>query len=303
MATSLEANGVVVYDLDQLLNYEKPSLMRKMIDFIWIPFLNLLPKRLGFNLVKMSSHDAKVVQKYATSFRALEVMYNYNSNNNIDFFREKGLRKFCTIIWQNTHNAQAVRNRLKLVTRELEKSILHAGSNNVGIFSLAAGSARAVFAVINKFKSAFPEIRIEAVLLDKHADALDFSRGIAIRYNLLNQFTYIIDNVKNLKKYKFKYRTDVVEMVGLLDYFDRQNAMELFKSIYDFLEPGNFFITGNIKKNSEEAFIKKSIGWEGMIYRSESDLLELFINAGFKKDKIKIYIEPQNIHMIAVAYK
>ena len=43
--------------------------------------------------------------------------------------------------------------------------------------------------------------------------------------------------------------------------------------------------------------------WRGMHYRKAGDLMRLLKKSGFVEKNIKIFVEPQRIHVIAVAQK
>ena len=91
-------------------------------------------------------------------------------------------------------------------------------------------------------------------------------------------------------------------MVGLLDYFNDEKAVSIFKDIYSNLNSGGAFITANVCPNVEQKFLTKIIKWE-MIYRTAEQLCSLLILSGFKESDIVVYYEPLKVHCIAVARK
>ncbi|MBX4216047.1 hypothetical protein KW797_03795, partial [Candidatus Parcubacteria bacterium] len=131
----------IFFDRDATLNYETNSWPRKVLNFFLVPVLNVLPSSLR-GLARRSHQSAGDIIDKATSHEALEVLYRdgepYKSRN--------PLQTFFYYLWFTTNNPKAVRNRLKLVTRELTHELAQRfeEGKDVRLLSIASGSARAV---------------------------------------------------------------------------------------------------------------------------------------------------------------
>ena len=90
-------------------------------------------------------------------------------------------------------------------------------------------------------------------------------------------------------------------MVGLLDYFNDEKGLEVFRQAYKTLKGEGMFITANICPHREMRFLSKI--WPKMKYRKPKNLAWLLSKSGFSADKIKILLEPLKIHIIAIAKK
>ena len=95
---------------------------------------------------------------------------------------------------------------------------------------------------------------------------------------------------------------NIIETVGLMDYFDDENVEKFFFHVYTHLRPGGIFITANIADNSERKFVTNLVGWE-MVYRQPEEFYEIAVRAGFRKENIKILLEPLKIHFVMIAKK
>lgn len=303
----------VIYDTDSNLKLEKADPLRKIIDFVWIPFLNNLPENFGERFFEKSSHDGTQVKTHATTFKALEIFYNFDNKihlkDNIKNPIIRAIDGIFTWIWQHIHNVKAIRNRLKIVARELYSALLYfleMNDKNVSILSLGAGSARAPYEALQLFTKNNIKInsKVDLVLIDKNQEALNYSKYLSSKYSLPLNVSHlrIKCNVSEFPQFYDK-KLDIIEAVGLFDYFNDEKASEKFKLIYDRLKEGGYFIVSNIMPNRERPFVEKIIKWRGLYYRRKEDLINLLLNGGFSKERIKIIIEPQDIHMIAVAQK
>lgn len=289
-------------DNDPKLHYEKVSFLTHLFNkFILIPFFNILPWRTGTFLFTKSSKTAAEVHRLVKTSHALEFLYTFDGKIN---FTNSFLDDIFTYFWQhNIINAKAVRNRIKLVKRELKLAITevyHRKSDVVNIFSLASGSARAVIEVLAELKK--EKVPISVKLLDLSLDALQLSKKIALENNVEDLITYCNDKVSNFFKYCQDWHPDLIEMVGFLDYLNQEKAIVLSSKIYNTLPNGGIFITCNIRNNYERRFISKIIEWD-MVYRDEHDLAEVLIKGGFKPKKCKIIYEPFFIHGLAIGRK
>lgn len=281
-------NQIKIYtDYDGI--YEIDGLLRKLMDFFTIPLLNNLPS----SIFVKSSKKAESVSKHATTHKALEIVYNFNYKFD---FRKGILEEIFTYLWNLTHNAKALRNRLKLVKKQLMKSISEVEKDEITIASLACGSTRAVIETIANFKSN-KNFKIYAV--DKNEKALEASKSLAKSLKIEHLFTWYQASINDFLDSLNEIQFDIIEMVGFLDYRNDEEAIELFNKIYDRLNQEGFFITGNIKPNPEVKFLVNVVKWPYLIFRNENDLITLFSKSKFVNSTMEIVTEPQHIHIVS----
>lgn len=287
-------------DYDKNLNLEFNSFFKKTINLILIPILNNLPRNFK-NKIKKTDKAASEVIDNATNHNALEILYKSGSNHR----SESLVNKFFKYVWFNINNSKAVRNRLKFVRRELKSHLekISKIDKEINIISIASGSSRAIIETINEGHY-LKDTKLSLTFLDKNPLAIQYSKNLAssISHKFIN-LSWIEDTVgnflnnnKNIKKY------DIVEIVGLLDYFDDNKVLDTFKGIYSILDDGGIVITANINHNSEEKFITNVIDWK-MIYRDVNHLSDIIAKAGFVHNKMRSYYEPLKIHGLVVAQK
>jgi hypothetical protein len=283
----------ITVDTDPQQNYEVNSFLRKAINFFLVPILNRLPQRLFTG----SSKRAKTVHEHASTHRALEVIYSFDHKLNFD----KGiLDGFFAYFWLKTNNAKALRNRLKLVKKELEKAIKSINKKEIRILNLACGSNRAVIEIIGNHKDNFD---FEVFAIDKNESAIEDAKKFAQLFDISNLFQWHQDTISKFFEENNNIKFDIIEMVGFLDYLDDEKAIRLFNQIYSTLTNKGVFITGSIKDNPERRFVTEVVGWPNLIFRSEFDLIKIIMGSKFKSSKIKIIYEPQNIHGVIVCKK
>ena len=280
--------------------YEFSGVLRKACNFVLTVVLNSLPR--GAQIyIKRSHKSAEEVIEHATTYRALEVLYQHGrTHSSRTFFQKLAHRIWFGIL----NNSIAIRNRLKLTKKELQTALnlLEEGEgDSINILSIASGSARAIIEVLQSRVSR--KKTISAKFLDKNPEAIKYSRELAGDLAQKYKLEWITDTAGNFyKHYSNSPRPDIIEMVGLLDYFDQTKCITLLAFVYEYLRAGGIFITANIIHNREQKFISKIVGWP-MVYRSPEDLIDLALAAGFDPQKTKVVCEPLKIHAVLVAGK
>lgn len=297
--------GGIIYmkfhiDTDPSIGYEENGLLKKLFNKLYVPLLNSLPAEVQ-GLVKKSNQSAKKVIETATTHEAIEVLYKHGELRRTKNFWEK----FFHYIWFSTDNPKAVRNRLRLVTKELKSAIREKLSEGekINLLSIAAGSARAILDSIEIGE--LKDKRIKVSFLDKNPQANEYSKMlVAERHYPPNyDFQWIVDRANNFPVHFNKNnQPNIIEIVGLLDYFDLDSIKRLFLSVHQNLPHGGVFITSNIIDNPERKFITNVVGWN-MIYKLPEHFHEIAIEVGFKDEDIKIFYEPFKIHFVMIAKK
>lgn len=252
--------------------------------------------------MKSSSKDAGDVVKKSASAHALEIMYTRHHRH---LFSRGILQGIADLFWHHiVSQAKALRNRLKIVENILEqeiKNLLNPEQKEVNILSVAGGSLRAVIHAIDKIHKQNIKHKIRVTNVDKNESVIELGRALAKKFAVDDKFIWINDKATNIKSLIPPESVDIIEMVGLLDYFSEEKGIEVISQIYNSLKNNGIFIVGNIYHNSEMLFVKKA-GWPQMYYREPQDIEKILKASGFIKEPLIIF-EPLKVHMIIIARK
>ncbi|MEK7653457.1 MAG: class I SAM-dependent methyltransferase family protein [Patescibacteria group bacterium] len=235
----------------------------------------------------------RVIKEGATSWKALDIIYNH------PFGQRKSIGGFVDDFWIGMINAQAVRNRLKLVKQEIRRAILRFSNHQeIRLLSLAAGSSQGIIEVMAELKT--KGIRVRALLLDIDQTALDYAQVMAKRHGVDDQIETVKTSIAQVARVSRDFRPQIIEMLGLLDYIPHDKAIRLVRKIWESLDSKGIFLTCNINHNIEMYFLKWVINWS-MIYRTPAELAEIITKSGFSDYRL-IY-EPLKIHGLVIAQK
>ncbi len=233
---------------------------------------------------------------------ALEVMYGHKKKG---IFSNGILIGLSNYFWHHViSQPKALKNRLKIVedvvSTRLVKHIEN-GNTNIRVLNIGGGSSRALIHTISRFKEDGHDLNVKIVNIDKDARAIEVGKRVAEEHGLENVFDWIHDDARNLDSIVSPESFDIVEMVGLMDYFDHERSVKVIKGVYNSMKKGSLFVVANVKPNNEMKFVERT-GWPDMVYRSLEDVEQVLKDSGFNDD-INFIMEPMGVHIVAVVEK
>ena len=281
---------------------ERHNLFVFLLRFLTVPVMNNIPSTVLQKMMHKTSNDASVVADNGGSTTALEAMYGrYNRK----LFSRGIIQGLSDLFWHHViSQPKALRNRLKIVEETIESrlvSLIKKGHTDIKILNIGGGSSRALIHTLHKlFKEGY-EFNPSIINIDKDGRAIETGKKIAREHGLEKVFKWINSDARNTSSFVSPDSVDIVEMVGLMDYFNDERADTIIKIIHKSLKKGGLFIVANIHFNNEMKFIKNT-GWPKMYYRDLSDMERIVKKAGFKEESNLIF-EPLKVHIITVVEK
>lgn len=255
-----------------------------------IAFYNLvgsLPLRLGALIPLLTSIDFWKVVGYAgiqkRTDAAIRVLYQYQ------------VRPWRLLwgagdhLWQNSYNCRSVRSRGMLVQAALELLCGHLLKKQVGennnnnnklvIVSLGSGSAEQLLQGVCANGFANYEPKVDLVDIDPRALKAAYSNACGMGLNKIVEINNI--TIGNYFEKTAPDSVDIVEMVGLADYFNDEKIERYFSGVNNILKKDGYFTGANISSREEHAYAHGAACWPKMYYRTEKELLEMLNEAGF----------------------
>lgn len=283
-------------------NMERHNLAEKIIRIFSVPLLNHLPQSTVQGMMRSSSKDAKTVTHHGGSTIALEAMYTRFHRG---LFSRGFWHGIADYFWHHCiSQPRALRNRLKLVEENIENEIrrlVRSGIGRINIVNLGGGSSRALIHTVSKLKKEGLQFKVMITNIDRDSKAIELGKKIAGDFGMEDSFRWINDDARSIKTIAQPESVDIIEMVGLLDYFNHEKAVSLTESIYETLKEDGLFIVANVFPNREMRFVRNT-GWPKMYYRQPEDMEKILEEGGFEHEPI-IIKEPLKVHIIALVEK
>lgn len=199
--------------------------------------------------------------------------------------------------------AQAVRNRLTIITQFLNKLKLKKSKNNhekIKVLSVACGPACELQHVLSSTEDC---LNFKFSLLDQDKKALieaeslvnniENGLGTRIEVEYLNDSVRSMLTTPHLNKVWGQY--DLIYSMGLFDYLTPPVAKEVLKQLYLSLEIGGELVIGNFHiSNPSKYYMEYWLDWS-LFYRTEHQFLDLI--KGVESAESKVIFEDTGSQM------
>ncbi len=182
------------------------------------------------------------------------------------------------------HAVRAVRDRKSFVVEWLAQRL--AARPQARVVDLACGPCRVERELFDSGRGT--EARF--VALDNDPEALHYAERVLGPH--IGRVEFVQDNV--IRMVRSKERTpalagaELVVSLGLFDYLPRNIAVNLLRIVRESTEPGGEILVGNFEEgNPSQAFMEWTVDWP-LIHRSAHDFAQLFLEAGFDADDLRL---------------
>ncbi len=157
------------------------------------------------------------------------------------------------------------------------------------MLNIASGPARDLYEYYKESKNNF----VKCTCIEMDAEAIKHAKRLNKDY--LKSIEFIN---KNIFRFNTDNKYDLIWSAGLFDYFDDKAFILLLSRFRKWLKPGGEIIIGNFNENHNPSRVFMELFGEWYLnHRTEEQLINLAIDAGFKKEKIKVEREPENVNL------
>ncbi|MBI5138755.1 MAG: class I SAM-dependent methyltransferase [Candidatus Vogelbacteria bacterium] len=279
---------------------EKHSLTQHTLRYILLPFLNyLIPKEtLIRGISKLSDAGEQAISRSGSS-HAMESFYDRGKD------KKNISAKAREYISYHVLNAtKSTRNRLKIVENAIARELVEreASGLNTTIVTLGGGTCRSLIDVMDYLVENKERPKLHIVNIDLDATALERAKVITDEKKHGEHFKWVRGNAVDALSFVPKQSVNIVELIGLLEYLNKDDALNVIKTAYGLLGDGGLLVAANVRPNDERRFYER-IGWPTMHYRTKEEFVDLIRSAGFNASNIKITVEPLKMHNIALVRK
>ena len=199
--------------------------------------------------------------------------------------------------------AAAVRNRRRLMSEQIGKTVEANSGHIARVTSLACGPAEEVFDAIHVLGASAP---LHVSLVDFDYQALAFVAAKRDRLRLGRVISLVDVNLVDMAVARTPTAVeaqDLVYTIGLIDYFNDELVVKLLNVIHGMLRPGGRVIVGNFHpRNPLKAFMDRVVEWK-LKHRTEEDIDRLFSRSRFGRTSTNVFYEPQRINVFAECIK
>lgn len=221
---------------------------------------------------------------YSGDFKIIDDIYQ----NQV---RTKGFNRLWDSWFQQLAASSAVRERKKDFKKIILDFVKERTNKNLRFMDLACGPARDI-------KELF-EIDTNGLFSKVIFDCYDFDvRAIDYAKQLLNNHENINFFQKNAIRLALKkdieneipYKYDLIYSTGFFDYLDERVAVRLVNNLKKLLKQDGIIVISNFRdkySNSSSVWMEWIGEWY-LVYRTEAEFKQIFLNSGFSPKNIQI---------------
>ena len=192
-------------------------------------------------------------------------------------------------------DATAIRARARVMERICTDQIEGAGSNAISWVALGSGAADPNFAAIAHLKEQLGvDVSFHAVDMDP--EVLAYTEVIAGMHGINSDNIKLQTHLSNLVPSLIrsndlieqlggddKATADIVDLMGVFEYFKDNTAKRLLAQAYRLVKPGGTMVIGNMLSTRPELeFNQRGVGWGGITPRSVGEVDNLIRSAGIE---------------------
>jgi len=284
-----EFNDEVNAIFREIMNYDKVNLMAGRSDKIE------KLKRIFINRIRGLFLQSEFFEwcfrkpyGYAGDFKAIEDIYQNNPTSS----------GFVRLIDNYFHMAAiciAVRNRKEDFKRIITKFTNDKKDKNVRLMSLGSGPCRDIKELLESDLLINKKLKFDCY--DNDANAIEFAKKL-----LSNNpnVTFIKENALRIAASKdindmIGKKYDVIYALGIFDYFNHKISVRLVENLRKLLNPGGIMAISNARDRYSNPSLH-CMEWAGewlIIYRTDEEFKQIFIEAGFKESELRVSYEQQ----------
>lgn len=190
--------------------------------------------------------------------------------------------------FQSLDSCDAVRNR-RIYLTDLINTLFN-GQQEFHLLNLASGPARDLNDVYQQIADSD---QIHTTCVDMDPDAIKFGQKITADYS--NRIKFI---KKNIFRFQTEEKYDLIWSAGLFDYFDDATFVRILKRMKTWMKPGGQIVVGNFNEtyNPSRAVMELLGDWY-LNHRTELQLTNIAVEAGFSRAAISVGREEQNVNL------
>lgn len=291
---NMEINGI----FQELMDFERRNLLNNNEDNVY------KLKRLFINHLRRYFLFGDLIKK------SLEKPYGYAGDFSIidDIYRNEpqtlGIDRLFDNYFQMSAICHTVRNRKNDFKNIILKYIKENKTRKIRVMDLASGPCRDAKEVLDDELCKGRDVSFDCY--DQDERAFVYAKGVLSQN--LDKVRFVKDNVvrialrKNVQEH-ISTKYDIIYSTGLFDYLDKRIATKLIANLRQLLNPGGIMAISDVRdkfSNPSIYYMEWVADWN-LIYRSDDEYVQIFLDAGFKQNNLKHDSEQQGILQYIIA--
>jgi extracellular factor (EF) 3-hydroxypalmitic acid methyl ester biosynthesis protein len=183
---------------------------------------------------------------------------------------------------------KAVQNRKEYFKKVIREKL--AADKEVKLLNVASGPARDLSEL---YKGLKPDETLKTTCIDMDKHAVEYAKEVT------SEFESDIEYVnRNIFRFKTDEKYDAIWSAGLFDYFDDKGFVMVLKRFKEWCSEDGEIIIGNFNSEHNPTRDYMEIFGEWFLHhRTEKELIDLGVTAGFEKNQMIVDRETENVNL------
>jgi len=233
---------------------------------------------------------------YSGDFKIIDYIYQNSPSTS-------GFDRLFDNYYQMSAICVAVRNRKEDFKRMIADFVNSRKDRSLRIMNLGSGPCREIKEIFEAGVLKNKDVAFDCY--DNEQEALDFAKGLLNGFSKVN---FIKENALRMAaakdiNLKVGEKYDLIYAMGLFDYFNHKVSVRMIHNLKKLLKKEGMLVICNVRdkySNPSVHFMEWAGGWE-LVYRTDEEFRQIFIEAGFKSEELEIQYEQQGIMQYIIA--
>jgi len=211
-------------------------------------------------------------------------------------------------LFRHSLDAIGIRTRAKIMERIAIDQIKSSDSEEVSWVSLACGAAVPVLDAMSTLREQDSDKNVHLTLVDYDPTALNFAEFLANKQGLVAEEDYTIEKANLIRemivsdgfvKSHGEESFDMVDMLGIFEYFDKDMSAKMLQNAYRLVKPGGVLVLGNMLDTHRNLDLnQRAIGWPSIKPRSIDEITEILNQAGVPLESTEAFIPQDGVYAV-----
>lgn len=288
-----EVNGI----FQKIMNFEKNNLSDKNENKVY-KLKQLFIKKFRWMFLKGAYCEWSLRKPYgyAGDFKIIDDIYQNEPPTN-------GFDRLFDNYFQMSAISVAVRNRKDDFKRIIRNLVASKQDSQLRIMDLASGPCREIKELLTTDKALYESVVFDCY--DNDQNSINYAKGLLggdKNVNFIKENAIKIALKKDIAS-MIPQKFDLIYSTGLFDYFNERLSISTVSNLKKLLKPNGVMAIATVrdKYSNPSVHFMEWVGEWNLVYRDDENFKKIFMEAGFKNDRLETQYEQQGILQYIIA--
>ena len=249
------------------------------------------------NLARSLVYLSPAVKAWAQYMPGGFATYHVHNPKRLHLLSGKKIDYIAKILFRHSVDGQGLRSRAYAMTWFIKNKT--AKHDKLNWLSVACGTGQPTFDAASEIGG-----NVNFYFVDDDARALEFAEDLSVEYGISKnkiEFKKInaISGIDKLDTYAQSVQPNVIDAMGIFEYLQPDDAVNLLKVLYDRLDKDGVLVFTNMLPDHPHLHLhQRGLGWPGVIQRETKTMRALIKKAGIPLEKLSVILPDDQVYAV-----